>query len=190
MTVAGDRGIIKYWAILRQESWLRAGGILKTTRRQWSPDQVRGQPIETMSKRFTLAEAERLLTRVEPLLRSAIDLKGDLDRAQGELAEYRERVALMGGVTLDRERVVAVRTRSDAAASHLRTAIEQVQGLGCVIKDLETGLIDFPTLLRGDEVYLCWRLGEPGIAFWHGVDEGFRGRKPVDRDFLDNHSGD
>ncbi|MGA2274430.1 MAG: DUF2203 domain-containing protein [Bryobacteraceae bacterium] len=143
-----------------------------------------------MPKRFTLTEAERLLSRVEPLLRSAIDLKSDLEQAQGELIEYRERVALMGGVNLDRGRVSAVRTRSETAASHLRAAIEQVQNLGCVIKDLDTGLVDFPTLLRGDEVYLCWRLGEPGIGFWHGVDEGFRGRKPVDRDFLDNHRGD
>jgi len=151
---------------------------------------MRGQPSEKMPKRFTLAEAERLLSRVEPLLRSAIDLKSDLDRAQGELGEYRERVALMGGVTLDRDRVMAVRTRSDTAAAHLRAAIEQVESMGCVIKDLDTGLVDFPTLLRGDEVYLCWRLGEPGIGFWHGVDEGFRGRKPVNRDFLDNHSAD
>jgi len=143
-----------------------------------------------MSKRFTLSEAERLLTRVEPLLRSAIGLKSDLEQAQGELTAYRERVAMLGGVNLDRERVSAARTRRETAANHLRTAIEQVQGLGCVIKDLDTGLVDFPTLLRGDEVYLCWRLGETGIGFWHGVDEGFRGRKPVDRDFLDNHRGD
>ena len=143
-----------------------------------------------MSKRFTLAEAERLLTRVEPLLRSAIDLKSDLEQAQGELTEYRERVALMGGVKLDRGRVTAVQTRRETAISHLRAAIEQVQNLGCLIKDLDTGLVDFPTLLHGDEVCLCWRLGEPGIGFWHGVDEGFSGRKPVDRDFLDNHRGD
>jgi len=143
-----------------------------------------------MPKRFTLAEAERLLSRVEPLLRSAIDLKGDLERAQTELNEYRERVAMLGGVNLDREQVSAVRTRRENAAAHLRTAIEQVQEMGCLIKDLDTGLVDFPTLLRGDEVYLCWRLGEAGIGFWHGVDEGFRGRKPVDRDFLDNHRGD
>jgi hypothetical protein len=149
-----------------------------------------GQLPEIMSKRFTLAEAERLLSRVEPLLRSAIDLKSDLDRAQGELTEYRERVALMGGVNLDRGRVMAVRTRSETAVTHLRAAIEQVQSLGCVIKDLETGLVDFPTLLRGDEVFLCWRLGEAGIGYWHGVDEGFRGRKKVDRDFLDHHSGE
>ena len=143
-----------------------------------------------MGKRFTLSEAERLLSRVEPLLRSAIDLKGDLERAQSELTEYRERVAIMGGVNLDRSRVSEVRTRTETAAAHLRAAIEQVQSLGCVIKDLDSGLVDFPTLLRDDEVYLCWQLGEPGIGFWHGVDEGFRGRKPVDRDFLDNHRGD
>jgi len=86
-----------------------------------------------------------LLSRVEPLLRSAIDLKSDLEQAQGELMEYRERVALMGGVNLDRGRVSAVRTRSETAACHLRAAIEQVQDLGCVIKDLDTGLVDFPT---------------------------------------------
>ena len=72
----------------------------------------------------------------------------------------------------------------------LREAIEQMQELGCVIKDLDTGLLDFPTLFRGKEVYLCWKLGEPSIGFWHGVDEGFRGRKPIDQDFLDHHEGD
>jgi len=72
----------------------------------------------------------------------------------------------------------------------LRNAIESVQELGCVVKDLDIGLIDFPTLFRGEEVYLCWKLGEPVIAFWHGVDEGFRGRKAIDRDFRDNHCGD
>jgi len=143
-----------------------------------------------MSKRFTLAEAERLLSRLEPMLRNAIDLKTELEHTQGELTRYRERVAMMGGVNLDRDRVTGVRARSEAAAAHLRVVLEQVENLGCLVKDLETGLVDFPTLLRGDEVYLCWRLGEPGIGFWHGVDEGFRGRKPVDRDFLDNHRGD
>ena len=56
------------------------------------------------------------------------------------------------------------------------------------IKDLEIGLIDFPTLFRGQEVYLCWKLGEDKIRFWHGIHEGFRGRKAIDQDFLDNHS--
>jgi hypothetical protein len=59
-----------------------------------------------------------------------------------------------------------------------------------VVKDLDIGLIDFPTLFHGVEVYLCWKLDEPAIEFWHGVDEGFRGRKAIDRDFRDNHRGD
>jgi hypothetical protein len=58
-----------------------------------------------------------------------------------------------------------------------------------MVKDLDIGLIDFPTLFRGREVYLCWRMGETGIRYWHG-EEGFRGRKEIDRDFLDNHSAD
>ena len=96
----------------------------------------------------------------------------------------------MGGMLVNRDRAIDNRNRREAAAAKLRSAIEQVQEFGCVIKDLDMGLIDFPTLLRGVEVYLCWMLGEPKIAFWHGVDEGFRGRKAIDRDFLDHHRGD
>jgi hypothetical protein len=58
------------------------------------------------------------------------------------------------------------------------------------VKDLDTGLVDFPTLFRGQEVYLCWKLGEASIEFWHSVDEGFRGRKAIDRDFRDHLAGD
>jgi len=57
------------------------------------------------------------------------------------------------------------------------------------VKDLDIGLVDFPTLFRGAEVYLCWRLGEPAIQFWHGVDEGFAKRKAIDQDFRDHHNG-
>ncbi len=55
------------------------------------------------------------------------------------------------------------------------------------MKDLDIGLVDFPTLFQGEEVYLCWKLGEAGIRFWHGIDEGFRGRKPIDAEFLEHH---
>jgi hypothetical protein len=100
------------------------------------------------------------------------------------------RVSMMGGMAMDRDKAIDARNRRDAVAAKLRGAVEQVQELGCVVKDLDTGLIDFPTLFRGEEVYLCWRLGEPAIGFWHGVDEGFRGRKAIDQDFLENHRGD
>jgi len=59
-------------------------------------------------------------------------------------------------------------------------AIERLEGLGLLVKDLDRGLVDFPALRQnGEEVLLCWHVGEDAIAFWHGVEEGFAGRKPL-----------
>jgi hypothetical protein len=143
-----------------------------------------------MSKRFTLDEAQRLLPEVERLLRSAIDAKAVYQEAEGAIQAMNERIMMLGGVMVDRERAVEAKTRREEAAATLRNAIESVQQIGCLVKDLDIGLVDFPTLFRGTEVYLCWKLGEPGIDFWHGVEEGFRGRKPINQDFLDHHKGD
>ncbi len=143
-----------------------------------------------MARRFTLAEAQSLIPRVDTLLREAVSLKSEYHDAEQVVQAFLQRVSLMGGMIVNREQVIDDKNRRDTAGSKLRAAIEGVQELGCVVKDLDTGLIDFPTLLRGVEVYLCWRLGESKIEFWHGVDEGFRGRKAIDQDFLDHHRGD
>ena len=143
-----------------------------------------------MPKRFTLDEAQRLLPEVERLLRSAIDAKGIYQEAEGAIQAMNERIMMLGGVMVDRERAMEAKTRREEAAATLRNAIERVQEIGCLVKDLDIGLVDFPTLFRGTEVYLCWKLGEPGIDYWHGVDEGFRGRKAINQDFLDHHQGD
>jgi hypothetical protein len=143
-----------------------------------------------MAKRFTLVEAQSLIPEVDRMLRQALESKTAYEEAERAIQEFNERVMMMGGVMVDRHRALENKARRDSAAAQLRAAIEGVQGTGCLIKDLEIGLVDFPTLLRGVEVYLCWKLGEAGIEFWHGVDEGFRGRKPIDQDFLDNHQGD
>jgi hypothetical protein len=142
-----------------------------------------------MPKRFTLAEAQGLIPRVDRLLREAIEFKASYDEAEKQIQLFQERVAMMGGVSVDRERAVETRALRDGAAAQLRNAIEQVQEVGCLIKDLDIGLIDFPTTYRGNEVYLCWKLGEDAIEHWHGVDEGFRGRKKIDREFLEHHQG-
>jgi hypothetical protein len=143
-----------------------------------------------MPKRFTLAEAQSLIPEVDRLLREALENKGAYEDAERRIQEFNERVMMMGGVMVDRDRALENKARRDAAAGQLRQAIESLQETGCLIKDLDIGLVDFPTTFRGTEVYLCWKLGEAGIGFWHGVDEGFRGRKPIDQDFLDNHRGD
>ena len=143
-----------------------------------------------MPRRFTLAEAQRLIHRVEPLLRLAVGLKTEYEEAARELHQFQKRLIMAGGVVVDRAHALELRQRSETAGERLKAALDQVQEVGCVVKDLDIGLIDFPTAYRGMEVYLCWKLGEPAIEFWHGVDEGFRGRKPIDQDFLDHHEGD
>ena len=143
-----------------------------------------------MPKRFTHAEAERLLPKVESSLQSAMAAKAGYEKAERDLRDFNERIMMMGGVQVDRQRAIDAKKRRENEAAELRHAIETVQDLGCVLKDLDIGLVDFPTTFRGVEVYLCWKLGEDGIGFWHGVDEGFGGRKAIDQDFLENHSGE
>jgi hypothetical protein len=143
-----------------------------------------------VSKRFTLTEAESLLPEVDKLIREAVFLKDQYQQAEQALHEFAQRVAMQGGVKVDREFVLGKRVDRDRHGERLKAVVEKIHEYGCVIKDLDTGLVDFPTLFRGQEVYLCWKMGEPAIRFWHGTDEGFAGRKPIDRDFLDNHQGD
>jgi hypothetical protein len=139
-----------------------------------------------MSKRFTLGEAQRLLPRVERLLQDAVRLKPELEEATAAMTRIKERVHMMGGTFIDRGAASEARDRRDSSSKALRKAVEEILELGVQIKDIEAGLVDFPTRFRGRDVYLCWKLGESDIEYWHG-DEGFRGRKPIDRDFLDNH---
>jgi hypothetical protein len=143
-----------------------------------------------MAKRFTLDEAQALIPQVTRYVREAIEIKSEYEAAERAIRQFTERVMLMGGLVVDRGQAILARTRRETAAARLRNSIEQIQGLGCVVKDLDIGLVDFPTLFRGSEVYLCWKLGEPGIEYWHGVDEGFRGRKYIDQDFRDHHKGE
>jgi hypothetical protein len=143
-----------------------------------------------MPKRFTLGEAQDALPEVSRRLREAMALKAEFEAAEGAFRSSTERIMVMGGVTVDRESVREIKSRRESAAARLPKAIERVQQMGCVVKDLDIGLVDFPTMFRGVEAYLCWRLGEPAIGFWHRVDEGYGQRKAIDRDFRDHHRGE
>jgi hypothetical protein len=65
-------------------------------------------------------------------------------------------------------------------AGEITAAVERVTGLGCVVKDVDAGLVDFYTVMDGEPALLCWQFGEPAVAHWHGVDEGFAGRKAIE----------
>jgi hypothetical protein len=145
--------------------------------------------VGTVARYFNLLEAEALLPRVKQLLGDLREYQLAYQASDRELNQVAQRVALLGGMVPPRERIVELRAQKDASARGLKDGLEKFEQLGCLLKDLETGLVDFPTLYRGREVYLCWKSGEPGITFWHRVEDGFAGRKPIDSDFLSNHKG-
>jgi hypothetical protein len=69
-----------------------------------------------------------------------------------------------------------------ALAGELQDLVDRLIALGLQVKDVEAGLVDFPALRDGEEVLLCWRVGEAAVEWWHGHDEGFAGRRPIDWD--------
>src|SRR5262249_54008780 len=140
-----------------------------------------------MSRRFTLSEARGLLPHVARLIGEAIQLKSEYQEAERSIQSLKGRITLMGGVVVDGARVSEAKAARERSAERMKEKIESIHSIGCLVKDLDIGLIDFPTLFHGEEVYLCWKLGEADIEHWHGVHEGFAGRKPIMQDFLDHH---
>ena len=142
-----------------------------------------------MSRYFTLAEAERMLPRVERALRDALFQKSEYETADRQLNQAMEKIRMAGGSRVNPGPLLALRARRDSSARALKETFESIEEMGVQVKDLEIGLIDFITRYRGRDVCLCWKLGEEGITQWHSMEEGFRGRKPIDADFRANHNG-
>jgi hypothetical protein len=143
-----------------------------------------------MPRYFTLHQAERLLPDLERALRDAVFHKSEAEKAGRELEENSARIRLAGGVRVNPGPLLALRAQRDTSAAALQEAVDQIQETGALLKDLDIGLIDFLTRYQDRDACLCWKLGESGITFWHGAEEGFRGRKPIDREFLEGHTGE
>lgn len=124
---------------------------------------------------FTVAEANALLPELIPILESLRDNKARLEEARDALAKLTPAMRSNGyGMA-----AVGLERRVGNLAAKLTRGIERVTTLGVELKDLDHGLIDFPTRREGRIVLLCWRLGEGALAFWHELDEGFAGRQPL-----------
>ena len=143
-----------------------------------------------MPRYFTLSESESLLPEVERALRDALFHKGEYQKADDELDLSIQHIRNSGGAQVNRGEHLAVRARRDTSAAALKEALERIEQTGALVKDLDIGLIDFMALYRGREVCLCWKLGEDRIRFWHGTEEGFRGRKLIDDEFVASHGGE
>lgn len=136
---------------------------------------------------FTLEEAERLIPEIERHVRDALFHKAEMQQASLELERTAERVRVSGGARLDPARQLDLRARRDKSVKALQQALAAIEETGALVKDLDIGLLDFMTRYRAQDVCLCWKLGEDAIRFWHGAEEGFRGRKLIDEDFRRNH---
>jgi hypothetical protein len=129
---------------------------------------------------FTLREAERTRREVEPILLEVMDCRKKVAELDANLAAVAQRIMLLGGMVVPYEKTARQRMEREHLAEGIKAALQRIEATGCVVKDLDVGLLDFPALLDNEEVYLCWRLGEDRIRFWHRQDEGFAGRKPLD----------
>ena len=131
-----------------------------------------------MDRLFTREEAERLLPRLIPVLARLQSLHRDLMRLQREIAEIHWR-ARSNGKDSRQADLEQKQAEAEKVQVLVRQDLQQVEAWGVEVKDLEMGLVDFPSK-RGEEVvYLCWKLGEPGIQFWHRLEDGFAGRQPL-----------
>jgi len=132
------------------------------------------------SRTFTLDEAQDLLPVLESLLRTSIDGKKLIESVDAEFQEMAHRVFLNGGMSLNVMHLARRKAEREKAIQRVRDAMAEIDAIGVQVKDLEIGLLDFPCEVDGQVVLLCWKLGETAITHWHGVSEGFAGRKPVD----------
>jgi len=130
---------------------------------------------------FTLSEANELLPEVRPLAESLVEHRRGMREAAERRARLTARIAGNGG-DLDPQEPGELDEQFERESQAVAQAAASLQQLGVLVKDLDTGLVDFPARHGGEDVLLCWQLGEDEIAFWHGVDEGFAGRKPLPLD--------
>lgn len=128
-----------------------------------------------MKRYFTLEEANRQLSLIEPLLRELQDLQKEINQRHHQLTLAK---AALGKIASP-DSFFAEEAEIEFMLLQANQYIDKIHDYGAEIKNIEQGLIDFYTLIDGQEAYLCWKLGEPKILFWHGLHEGFVGRKPV-----------
>ena len=131
-------------------------------------------------KLFSLTEAERTRVELEPVLLEAMEARRRAKAINDKMTELATRIQLSGGMRFDYQQAGQQRLEQNNLESSIAQALEKIHSTGCVVKDLDTGLLDFPARLNDEDIYFCWRVGEDRIRFYHRQDEGFAGRRPID----------
>jgi hypothetical protein len=127
---------------------------------------------------FTPEEANALLERVRPAAEALVEHRRAMAEAARAQAQLVQRIAGNGG-DFDPQEPRLLEEQFEREGQAVARSVADLEKLGVQVKDLDRGLVDFPALRNGEEVLLCWQVGEDEVAFWHGLEEGFAGRKPL-----------
>lgn len=134
-------------------------------------------------KTFTLQEAQTLLPVIEALLKRAQAAKARAEALDEDQRQLQQRIIMAGGMFIDVATAARSRAERDVAVQQARDAFGEIDSIGVQVKDMDSGLLDFPCQLDGTVVLLCWKMGEEEITHWHTIEAGFEGRKPIDDRF-------
>jgi hypothetical protein len=164
-------------------SWLDLRDYRRRILKRKAQDQARSESID-MARTFTVSEAQTLLPVLESLLRSAMEAKALIEKVDGEMQSLAHRIFLNGGTLVDIVSVARRKAEREKAVQRAKDSVAEIDATGVQVKDLDIGLLDFPCLVGDDLILLCWKMGEKKIMHWHGPQEGFAGRKPIDDHIL------
>ena len=128
---------------------------------------------------FTVADVEALIPDLSRIMKPVMSAHAEVSATQERMQAEQQRIAMAGGGVLDRRAWRADKDKIERLTGEIRRGLAEIVELGGAPKDLGLGLVDFPHLRDGREVNLCWRYGEREIRHWHGLDEGYAGRKPL-----------
>ena len=136
-----------------------------------------------MSKTFTVSEARTLLPVLESLLRTAQRSALRVQQLESDMRDLNQRIFLSGGMHVDVAAAARRRAEREKGIQSTKETLAEIDSIGVQVQSLEEGLLDFPCQLGGELVLLCWKIGEPSITHWHGLEEEFDSRRPLDARF-------
>jgi hypothetical protein len=168
------RRVPRYWSDVREHR-----RRVMNRRKAQTLVKLESRDID-MARTFTVTEAESLLSVLESLLRSAIQAKALIEEVDAEQQVLANRIFVNGGTLVDVVAVARRKAEREKALQRAKDAVAEIDATGVQVKDLDIGLLDFPCVVGDDVILLCWKLGEKKITHWHGTQEGFASRKPID----------
>ena len=141
-----------------------------------------GEAADPSPKTFTVAEANALLPSVKPLIEQLQGLQRSIVETNTRLDDAVTKVSAGNGYPIAslKEQITEMTTHQLQLIEAFQSALKQLESIGCLLKDLNSGLLDFYSVREGQPIFLCWKLGEEHIRFWHTLEDGYPGRQPLE----------